>query len=283
MVRLSQKALRTQGVALLVAITVVWGTTFPLLKGAVESLSPAVLIGSRFVIAALALAPFVRLNITLLRDGLLLGLLLFAAFATQVLGLETTSANRAAFITALNVILVPLLEPLLGRRLPHVALVAAGLALTGIGIMSWEGGSWVVGDFWMLGCALSYALYILLLEAVTPQHAPLSLSAVQLAVVALLGLGWSAPALLEQWPAVRANFTAVLYLGLIATAIATWVQAVAQRWLSASETALIYALEPVFAAVFSFWLLGESLGVRGLLGAGLVLGATVLSQVRRES
>jgi drug/metabolite transporter (DMT)-like permease len=72
----------------------------------------------------------------------------------------------------------------------------------------------------------------------------------------------------------------LLYLGLIGTAIAIWTQAVAQRKISAAETAIIYTLEPVFAAVFSFWLLGETLGLRGLLGACMVLSAMILSQLR---
>ena len=282
MVHPSRRTLHTQGIMLLVATTFIWGTTFALVKDTADSLSPATLVATRFAIAALIFVPSIRhLNARLLIDGSLLGLVFFISLVSQVIGLETISANRAAFITSLNVILVPLFEPLLGRRVKTVAFLAAGLALTGIGVMSWEGGVPGVGDLWIFICALSYAVYILLLEAVASRHSPMSLSAVQLLVSAVLGLAWAAPELFGQLGALGANFGAVLYLGLIATAAVTWTQAIGQRWVSASESALIYALEPVFAAIFSFWLLGESLGTRGLVGAALVVAATLLSQSRR--
>lgn len=277
-----KKTSHTQGILLLIATTLIWGTNFPLVKDAINSMTPATLVGIRFAIAAVVFVPLVRrLSARLLLDGTLLGFLLFGSFATQVIGLETISANRAAFITSLNVILVPLLEPLLGRRVPRVVFLASALALTGIGMMSWEGGALTIGDLWMFGCALSYAVYILLLEAVASRHSSMSLTAVQLLVSAVLGLSWAAPELLEQFGALSTNFGAVLYLGLIATAAVTWTQAIAQRWVTASEAALIYALEPVFAGIFSFWLLSETFGARGLLGAALVVAATVLSQSRR--
>lgn len=282
MVSTTKKALHTQGVMLLVAIALIWGTAFPLIRDAVGSLSPSALIATRFVVAAVAFVPCTRgLNAHLVRDGALLAFVLFATFATQAIGLETISANRAAFICGLNVVLVPLLGPLLGQRVPSRAFLAAGLALTGIGVMSWEGGVLGFGDLWMFGSALSYAVYILMLEVATLHHPPLSLTAIQLLIMAVLGAVWAAPELAGQLGAIGKNFIALLYLGLVATATTIGLQAVAQRWVPAHETALIYALEPVFAAVFSFWLLGERLGTRGLVGAGLVLAAMVLSQRRR--
>lgn len=267
---------------LLVFTNVIWGTTFPLLKDVVGSLSPSALIASRFLVASLAFIPLgLKLNKQLVRDGVILGVVLFAAFTSQAIGLESTSANRAAFITSLNVILVPLLGSLLGRSVSRRAFLAAGLALAGIGVMSWEGGSLGVGDLWVFGCALSYAVYILVLEAVAQRHESVTLTALQLIVVAVLGVVWAGWELVGQIPVIGANIGVILYLGLIASAAVTWIQAVAQRCVSATETAVIYTLEPVFAAVFSFWLLGESLGLRGLVGAGMVLSAMILSQIGR--
>lgn len=266
---------------MLVCTTLIWGTTFPLLKDAVSTLSPPVLIDSRFLIAALVFVPFCRqLDRRLLRDGVILGIISFAAYITQVIGLESTPANRAAFITSLNVILVPLLGRLLGRGVSARVFTAAGLALAGIGIMSWEGGTLGLGELWVFGCAFSYAIYILLLEAIAPKHDPLALTALQLITGAILGTIWAAPELMVQLREVGANFGAIAYLGLIATAATTWTQAVAQRKVSATETAIIYTLEPVFTAVFSFWWLGKSLGRQGWLGACMVLAAMVLSQIK---
>ncbi len=264
----------------MVAMTLVWGTTFPLVKVAIQSLSPAALVTMRFLVAALALAPWLRFGASLWRDGLVLGALLFVTFITQVVGLGTISSTRGAFITGLNVILIPILAGFIGRLVPKNAYWAAVLAFVGIGAMSFEGGAFSIGDAWVLGCAVSYAAYVLMLERVARQHDPMQLTAVQLMVVALLGLIWSAPELVQHGlPHLETSgWASVVYLGLVATAGTTFVQALAQRWVAAFEAAVIYALEPVFAAVFSFAFLGETLGWRGLVGGALILGAMVFSQ-----
>ncbi|MBW4696185.1 MAG: DMT family transporter [Lyngbya sp. HA4199-MV5] len=273
------KILHTRGILLLVATTLVWGTTFPVVKETVVSISPMALIAVRFLLAALVFLPWLRrINARLLRDGVLLGIAYLASYITLTIGVETISAGRAAFVLSLNVILVPLFGLFLGRRLKRMAVYAAGLAIAGIGIMSWEGGGLSIGDFWVMGGALSYAVYILLLEAATLRHPPLALSAVQLVLVAGVTTIWAAPAIVVEWDAIASHWGQLLYLGLVVTATTTITQAIAQQWVSAHETALLYTLEPVFAAIFSFWLLGEQFGVRGLLGAGLVLIAMVLSQ-----
>ena len=269
-----------QGILLLVLTTLVWGTTFPVVKDAIASLSPGVLISSRFLLATLVLAPFCRsINRSLLMDGVLLGAPLFIAFVTQVIGLESIPANRSAFIVSLNVILVPLLSVLVGRRLSVKIAIAAGLAIVGVGVMSWEGGAFAIGDLWTFGCALSYAVYILILESIAPKHPLLSLTAAQLAVVTLLGLIWTGPELWVEIQAIQMNLGVIVYLGVMATAVTTWTQVVAQRALAATEVAIVYTLEPLFATVFSFLWLGEQLGQRGLLGAAIVLAATLLSQL----
>ena len=273
------KILHTRGILLLLATTLIWGTTFPVLKETVVSIAPMPLIAMRFLLAALVFIPWLRhLNARLVRDGVLLGLVYLASYITLTIGVETISAGRAAFMLSLNVILVPLLGLFLGRRLQLAAVCAAVLAIAGIGIMSWDGGGLSTGDFWVFGGAFSYAVYILLLESATLRHPPLPLSAVQLLFVAGVTILWATPTLIAQLPTIAAQWGQLLYLGLVVTATTTITQAVAQQWVSAHETALLYTLEPVFAAIFSFWLLGEQFGERGLLGAGLILIAMVFSQ-----
>lgn len=271
--------LHTRGILLLIATTLVWGTTFPVVKETVVSISPLSLIAIRFVLAALVFMPWLRpFNARLLRDGVLLGLAYLASYIALTVGVETIAAGRAAFMLSLSVILVPLLGLFLGRRLQMMGVFAAGLAIVGIGIMCWDGGGLSVGDLWVFGGALSYAVYILLLEAATKRHPPLTLSAVQLVFVAGVTVIWATPNIVAQLPAIAAHWGQLLYLGLVVTAATTITQAVAQQWVSAHETALLYTLEPVFAAIFSFWLLGEQFGERGFIGAGLILTAMMLSQ-----
>lgn len=277
------KTLHSRGILLLLITTLIWGTSFPLLKQMMESLSPPVILAARFGIAAIAFLPWLRqLNTSLIRDGALLGLLYFAECTFALIGLETISANRSAFIVSLNVIWVPILASLLGQRLPGRILVAAGVAIIGIGILSWEGGGLNRGDFLTFVCAIGIAVYILLLEYITPRHPTQPLVAVQLSVMALLSGIWALPQLTVQASEIANHLHVLLYLGLVVTATPIWTQTLSQRWVSAHEAALLYTFEPVFAAVFSFWLLGEALGVRGFLGAGFVLFATVLSQSQHK-
>jgi drug/metabolite transporter (DMT)-like permease len=275
---LTDKNSHTQGVLLLILTTLIWGTSFPLLKQTIESLSPAVLIAIRFTIAALLFSPWLRqLNARLIRDGGLLGLLYFGECVCTLIGLETVSASQAAFIISLNVILVPLLGWLLGRRLSIRVLAAAGIAFSGIGVMAWKGGL-QTGNWWILCSAVGCALYILLLEKTTRRHPTLPLTAIQLCVMAILGMGWALPQMMGQGAAILQHFPILLYLGLVVTAIPILTQTFAQRWVSAHQAALLYTLEPVFATVFSVWLIGEAFGIRDWIGAGMILSAMVLSQ-----
>jgi len=273
------KARHSRGVLLLILTTLVWGTSFPILKQLIGDLAPASILTVRFAIAAIAFAPFLRrLHPALIRDGILLGLVYFAECALALAGIETISANRSAFIVSLNVIFVPIFAVALGRRLPLQILVAAILAIAGVGILSWEGGGLQIGDWLTLGCAIGCAIYILMLEKISPRHATLPLVAVQLATMTILSGIWAAPQLVAEASSIAQHLDILLYMSLVVTATPIWTQAIAQRSIAAHEAALFYTLEPVFAALFSFWLLGEQLGWRGCIGAGLILFATVWSQ-----
>jgi drug/metabolite transporter (DMT)-like permease len=275
------------GVSVLVFVTVVWGTTFPIVKNAIESLSPAALTATRFLVAALVLSPWLRLaNRQLWIDGGLIALVLFISYITQIIGLTSISSSRAAFITGLNVILVPLLLPFLKQRVPYTAYIAGAVALFGIGLMSVQGLSltFTIGDLWVLGCAITYALYIVMMDRVVSKYQPLPLAAVQVTIVAVLGIIWAAPEFIANPPssAIFENWLPIVYLGVLATAITTFAQSFAQRLVPAFQTAVIYALEPVFAAIFSVWWLGDTFTTLGLVGAGCILIAMLVSQINPE-
>jgi drug/metabolite transporter (DMT)-like permease len=286
------------GLALLVLVTVIWGSTFPIIKNATATLDPAQLLAWRFTFGLLPLLPFLfarrtprpaasadagtptrRTERHFWRDGLMLGLWLIGGYATQTIGLQTTSANRAAFITGLSVVMVPLwLAFTAGRKLEVRLWGAAGCAVLGIALLSWEGGRLVIGDLWVLGCAVTYAGYILALERVAPHWRALPLTAVQITFTALLAWTWALTTGNATLPPPEA-WAALVYLGLVATAATTLMQTIGQKHVSAPEAAVIYALEPVTASVFSFLLLGETVGARGVVGGALVVAAMVLSQL----
>ncbi len=278
---------RRNGVLLLVVVTAIWGTTFPLVKTLGErSLEPAAIIAVRFGFAALVLSPWLRrLTWPKVRDGAMLGSVAFASYATQTIGLEKVTSGRAAFITGLNVIMVPLALPFLGRRLHRLVLVAAVLAVIGIALLSWDDGAlrFSSGDVWILACAVAYAAYVLLLERFAPRHEVVALSAVQVLTVGLLGAGW----LLAHGPteslhtlrhAAGGTWVTLAYLGVVAVALSTLLQTRAQQLVPAPIAAIVYALEPVFGALAAFAWRGERIAPIGFVGGALVIVAMALSQ-----
>lgn len=283
-----------RGILLLVLVTAIWGSTFAVVKQLTAELAPPVLIAWRFLIATLALLPVLLLQRpktggagekvgtqarpSLWRDGFILGAWLIAGYGTQTIALQTTTANRAAFFTALSVVLVPVWLVIAQRRkMPLTLWVALPLAVAGLGLLSWEGGAFVTGDAWALACAVTYAAFIITLERMAHRHHPLQFTLAQLAGVTVLAWVWAFLATPGQLMPPPDAWLPLLYLGVVATAVTTLLQTIGQRSVSAAEASLIYALEPVTASIFSYFLIHEKVGMRGFLGGALVVIATILS------
>jgi drug/metabolite transporter (DMT)-like permease len=246
----------------LVLVTLIWGTTFAVVKDLLTTTPVSLLLA--------------------LRPAIVLGLLGFAGFATQTLGLEITTASKAAFITGLNVILAPMVGRLLyGDRVAPRVYLAALLAIAGLGLMTLQGAGGVNGgDLWVIGTAVSYAVYIVYLGGVAQRASALALSGIQQLPMALLAWLWALPQLPVLPTLPLSSYLAIVYLALVATALVTVLQTFAQRVVPAYLTALLFALEPVFAALFAFMLLGETLSALGWIGGGVVLVAMLASEIR---
>ncbi len=262
--------------------TLFWGSTFVLIKDSLQTLEPGQINFVRFAIATLFFVPFLfQRDAGLWRAGLELGAVLFVAYLTQTVGLQFTTASRSAFITTLYVVALPMLLGMLGHRLSWPIWLAAGLAIGGVGLLSYDGSPPNLGDLWTLGTALSYAIYIWRLERFAHRFPALPLTGIQMLTVTIGSLAWM---FWEEptWNAANFPYFSLLYLGLVASALCIWLQALGQRLVPAPQAAVIFTLEPVYAAVFAFFLLGERLGVQGLMGAGLIVAATLISQLRSE-
>ncbi len=276
--------------AILLLVTLVWGTTFPLLKMASSTLSGVEISGIRFVLAAVCMAPFMRkVPWRTWVDGAVLGALALVSYVSQAFGMQYISSNRSAFLTSLAVLMVPLLGLFWGARLSAITLCAALLACVGIGFMSWEGGAHWVGDSATVLCALAYALYVIVLSQRSSGHDSRQLTATQIAFMAVLSGVWIAGASflgdgsLGTLPERLApHGVLLLYLGVIATAGMLLLQAMAQRQVPADKAAVIYAMEPVFAALFAWLWLNEVLSSRAALGGALVVMAVLLSELKPE-
>lgn len=182
------------GLSMIALVALVWGSMFTVVKTLTPHLSTPELLFWRYALAALPLLPCLfraprQARVALWRDGAILGTLMFMAAATQTAGLAYTSANRAAFITGLSVVLVPLSAAFLTRqRKPKAVWIGAGLCLTGLASLSLEGGTPNVGDALVLGTAVTYTAYVLVMSRVAHRHAAFPLTAVSILTTALLSL-----------------------------------------------------------------------------------------------
>ena len=267
----------------------VWGTTFVLNKEALHYISPLLLLAARFTLAGLALVVLyqraVRVQIVagIAWGGCLAGLFLFGGFAFQTIGLKYTSPTKSAFITGLCTVMVPLLAALVYRSRPRVSeLVGVSVATIGMGLLTLEGpfGSIGRGDLLTLLGAAAFAAHIVTLGhySASVGFELLSVAQVSAAAVSALSLFWWVEPIQVQWQPVV--IWAILITGLLCTAAAFTVQAWAQRFTSSTRTALIYALEPVFAWMTSWIVLGESLSGRAAGGAVLILAGVLLVEVK---
>ncbi|MGH8373007.1 MAG: DMT family transporter [Gammaproteobacteria bacterium] len=277
-------------VLVLLFVTLVWGTTFPIIRAASAHLSGVEITALRFLVAGICMLPFaVKASRTAWRDGIVLGTVALLSYVSQAVGLEYISSNRSAFITSLNVLMVPFLGLLLGGRLSLQIVSAAVLACVGIGLMSWESGSSLIGDSATFACAFFYAVYVILLSRRIQAHQSRTLAATQIIAMAVVSAVWLLIAdmrgdALATLPArAQTVWVSLLYLSVVASAGMLFLQAVGQRHVSAEKSAVIYAMEPVFAAIFGWWWLGEAMGLRGLVGGAMVVAAVILGEWRFSS
>ena len=280
----------------LLLVAALWGTTFVVVKDALALGGPFTFLALRFGLATLALASLLavsrRRRAVLLRErgvwraGALLGLALCAGYVLQTFGLQWTSPARAAFITGLAVVIVPLLAAVTLRRWIELRIwLGAGLAVVGLALLTLgpsggdgSGGAWQ-GDLLVLLCAFAFAVHIVLGERFAPQFDAIGLTLVQLGVTASIS---AAAALATEMPNVQqvvALLPAAVLTGVFATALALVLQFRAQRFTSAAHTALIFATEPVFGALAAYVLIDERLGVQALFGCGLIVIGMLLAQL----
>ena len=274
----------------LVFIACVWGATFVLVKAALNDVSTLLFLTLRFSLAAGALAVVFRRDLRLspqfaysVKAGMLAGFCLFSGYVLQTFGLKFTSASKAGFLTGLYIPLVPVLGASVYRKVPMASEVTGVIvAAIGMGLMTVQKDALRIGlgDLLVIGCAVAFAFHILVLGHFTKQSNLGILSLTQIATGAVIGgltCWWVEPPR-ARW---SANvWVALLVTGLLATALAFALQTWAQRHTSATRTALIFALEPVFAWATSYVLAGEVLSPRAIAGATLILGGLLLVELK---
>lgn len=268
----------------LIAVTAVWGVTFVQVKDAVAIYPLFAFLAVRFAIAALVLAaPAAGRMRALGRPGWLagtgLGLLLAVGYALQTAGLERTTVSSAGFITGLYVVFTPLLALILFRtRVGGAVWIGVGLAVAGLAMLSGVGAGNVAGDLLVLGGSAAYSLQIVLMERYAPRYDPIAFT--QAEMLAAFG-GFAAVAVALGQIEVPRGWTvwgALLVTGVFASALGYLVQTWAQRRTSATRTALAFAMEPVWAGFFGFWLAGDRLGAIGWGGCAVIMAGILVAE-----
>lgn len=277
---------RLVAAAALLLTTFFWGVTFTIVKDAVSRVDVFVFLAQRFVIATSIMLPLAALKggkptALALLHGSLMGLFLFGAYAFQTVALTYTSASNTAFLTGLNVVLVPLLGGLMFRHKVHRHVIwGIVLAVVGLYFLCTDG-TWSFnrGDVLAAICAVSVTLHLLLTGEYAGKSDIWWLTATQFGVVGLLSTAacWGRGLSITMWyPSIA---TTLFICVFFATIFAFLVQTSMQRWISPAHTALIFCTEPVFAAMYAWWAIGESLGTVGFAGAAMILAGMVLSQM----
>lgn len=273
---------------ILVVITIIWGVTFSLTKQGLAYLSPLLFIGLRFLLAFFLISPFAILRLTKLGPqeilrATIVGVVFFIGFATQTIGLGTTTASKAAFITGLSVVMVPLLQWFWAKRRPSlVAFLGSLLAFFGMTVMTISPGLNLrpsTGDLWVLACAVAFAFHIVLVGQWTADLDPVVFTTIQVGWTGLLAtltglLSAPLPAVLPL-----PVWGSLFFLALIATVGTTIGQVWAQRYTTPTRTAIIFSLEPVFASLFAWLMLGEIIAPRTITGGALILIGILLAEL----
>ncbi|MEM9243039.1 MAG: DMT family transporter [Pseudomonadota bacterium] len=275
--------------SVLVLVTLIWGLTFPLIKLALAHVSPSTFTLFRFIFAALFFLPLLgfslfNVNKSLLWVSLILAILNSGVYFSQAIGLQTITPSRSAFITGINVLLVPFLLPLFRLGRPTVVdIISTVCAFFGLYILT--GASLkhlVIGDLWTLITAIFYALSIVVIQRLTPKVKNsylLSFYQILFALPLLFGLTL-ADHTPSSWWHIHV-IIALLFCSLCATVLSFYLQMQYQKQTTATQAALIYCLEPVFAAIFSHFISNDRISKQTLLGGCIILVSLVLPIIYR--
>ncbi|OZM57447.1 EamA family transporter [Lottiidibacillus patelloidae] len=281
----------------LLFVAFIWGTTFVLVQNAIDTLPPLAFNAVRFFIAAACLIIWLvsinrkkqvaKVSLKIITSGVILGILLFAGYAFQTIGLLYTTTSKAAFITGLSVVLVPIFSLILFKQKPQLfPVVGIFLALIGLYLLTMINTFGIAfGDLLVLGCAISFALHIIYTGYFAKKHEALMLTVIQITTVSILS--FTSSLLFEDWKSVFSlqvllNKDVMLAIGItsfLATALAFFIQTSTQQYTTPTKVGIIFAMEPVFAALTAFLFTSETLGKSAIIGCFLIFLGMILAEL----
>lgn len=287
---------KLQGSISLLTATVIWGFAFIAQSVGMDLIGPFTFQFCRCLLAVLFLIPCAFLldmgkcsvrtsaekwkDPQLWKTGLICGSALFVAASLQQVGLQYTDAGKAGFITAMYIVLVPILGLFLKRKPPKTAMLSVVMAVIGLYLLSCMGVTQInKGDLLVLGCALFFAVQITIVDCLAGSVDGFRLNCVQSMVVALLSLPFMVLTETVDFGNILSCMGPLLFAGVLSMGLAYSLQIVGQKHLEPTTASLIMSLESVFAALGGWWLLKETMSVLELTGCALVFAAVIVSQL----
>ena len=287
---------KLKGSIALLAATVIWGFAFIAQSVGMDLIGPFTFQMIRCLLAVVVLIPLAFLldirkcsfresavkwrNPALWKAGLICGCALFVASSLQQIGLVYTDAGKAGFITAMYIVMVPILGLFLKRKPPKTIVFSVLLAVVGLYLLSCMGVTEInKGDLYLMGCAAAFGVQINCIDHFAPHVDGFRLNCIQALTVALISLPFVILTETVNIANIAACWGPLCFAGMLSMGLAYSMQIVGQKELDAAPAALIMSLESVFAALGGWWLLNERMTGAELLGCGLVFAAVILSQL----
>ena len=273
----------------LLLVALLWGAGFLFTKRGLDYITPLWMMSMRFVGATIIMSivfykNFRKISKSDLKAGLIIGIFLYIAFATQTIGLQYTSISNQAFLTATNVVFVPFLVWMVYKKAPDkFAFIGAALATVGIGLITLKEGLQLnVGDMWTLACAVFFAGHIVSIGFFAKENDPIALTIVQFAVADVLSL--VSALMMEPLPAKIGSeaMLSVGYMVLASTLLAFLLQNICQKYTPSTHASLILSLESVFGTLVAVVFEGEMFNLQMALGCITVFAAILLIETRFE-
>lgn len=267
----------------------IWGFAFVVVKDSVDSVPPVYMLAFRFTIACVGLSlvfcrKLPKITKSDLACGGFLGFWLFISYFFQTVGIQYTTAGKNAFLTTIYVVIVPFLHWIISKKKPdRYCILAAFLAVTGIGLLSLQGDMTVnIGDILTIVCGFGYAFHMIYIDKYTETHDPVILTVLQIGTAAFIS--WAAAPFFDGGFPMAVfsgrHLTGMLYLGLGSTMIAFLLQNVCQKYTTPTSASMFLSLESVFGVLFSLIFLEEYLTARMTLGCVLIFLAIIMAETK---
>lgn len=276
---------------ILIGVVIIWGYTFPVIKNVLESISPFTFLSYRFFLALSIVYLIFRnrlksIDLLTIKKGFLIGSFLFLGYFGQTVGTQFTTATKTAFITGISVVIVPIISFFwIREKIRRNSAIGVTLAVIGLWLMNTNGAIYHIniGDSLVFLGAIGFALYIVGVDVYTRKMDYVQLVFIQLGTVCLLSF---IAAIIFEKNAINLSYDfsvwwAIIINGVFATALAFYLQNRFQKYSSPTKIAIIFSAEPVFGAIFSYLILGETIGIFGILGGLAIFLGMCIAQIEQ--